>query len=117
MLPPRHEISDDLGHIYHKAETLNYAGDAHHAVCNVAAAREAWHEALDVCRRRALHRAPALASSSATRGDRFSSTRTLLTRSNLANDTEILILHQQAAVLKRHVNRPRLTWADRAIIR
>jgi hypothetical protein len=40
----------------------------------------------------------------------------LLTKSDLAKDTEILILRYQIAVLKRHVNTPRPTWADRAVL-
>ena len=40
----------------------------------------------------------------------------LLTRSDLAKDTEILVLPHQIAVLQRHVRAPRPSWADRAII-
>jgi putative transposase len=41
---------------------------------------------------------------------------TLLTRSDLAKDAEILVLRHQIAVLQRHVKTPRPSWADRAII-
>ena len=40
----------------------------------------------------------------------------LLARSDLAKDTEILVLRHQIAVLQRHVKAPRPSWADRAII-
>jgi putative transposase len=40
----------------------------------------------------------------------------LLARSDLAKDTEILVLRHQIAVLQRHVQAPRPSWADRAII-
>jgi transposase InsO family protein len=40
----------------------------------------------------------------------------LLARSDLAKDTEILVLRHQIAVLQRHVKIPRLSWADRAIL-
>jgi hypothetical protein len=40
----------------------------------------------------------------------------LLARSDLAKDTEILVLRHQIAVLQRHVTAPRPSWADRAII-
>lgn len=40
----------------------------------------------------------------------------LLTKPDLAKDTEILILRHQIAVLKRHVKTPRPTWAGRAVL-
>jgi len=40
----------------------------------------------------------------------------LLARSDLAKDTEILVLRHQVAVLQRHVKTPRPCWADRAIL-
>jgi len=40
----------------------------------------------------------------------------LLTRSDLAKDTGILVLRHQIAVLQRHTNTPRLSWADRATL-
>jgi putative transposase len=38
----------------------------------------------------------------------------LLTRSDTANEIEILILRHQLAVLQRRIPRPRMNWADRA---
>ena len=40
----------------------------------------------------------------------------LLARSDRAKDAEILILRHQVAVLQRHVQAPRLSGADRAIL-
>jgi hypothetical protein len=40
----------------------------------------------------------------------------LLTRSDAAKDIEILVLRHQLAVLHRQTPRPRMSWADRALI-
>lgn len=40
----------------------------------------------------------------------------LLARSGRAEDTEILTLRHQVAVLQRQVKTPRLSWADRAAL-
>src|SRR4029450_4859248 len=40
----------------------------------------------------------------------------LLARSDAVKDIEILVLRHELAVLRRHNPRPRLTWADRALL-
>jgi putative transposase len=47
---------------------------------------------------------------------RFLGALTLLMRSDVSKDAEILVLRHQLAVLRRQVARPKPSWADRALI-
>ena len=41
---------------------------------------------------------------------------TLLARSDVSKDVEILVLRHEVAVLRRHNPRPKLSWVDRALL-
>src|SRR6266516_7831089 len=40
----------------------------------------------------------------------------LLARSSASKDAELLVLRQESAVLRRHNPKPKLDWADRAVL-
>ena len=47
---------------------------------------------------------------------RLSGWLALLVRSGASKDVEILVLRHEVAVLRRQVARPKLDWADRAVM-
>src|SRR5690349_22920279 len=47
---------------------------------------------------------------------RLAGWRVLLARSSASKDAELLVLRQEVTVLRRQNQRPRLDWADRAVL-
>jgi putative transposase len=47
---------------------------------------------------------------------RLTGSMVLLARSSASRDAELLVLRQEVAVLRRQNPRPRLDWADRAVL-
>jgi hypothetical protein len=47
---------------------------------------------------------------------RFAGWLVLLGRSSASKDVELLVLRHEVAVLRRNTPRPRLNWADRALL-